>query len=118
MARLHDDIDVILADSSEEADATTAFLTVLEKEISFPVLATLLGEPVIVTGLTEDDATFELRARCRGKAAEGLVSFSDLEFLSGTVEAWLHAAYLAYLGQPLSLVTRPVDWAGPDRLES
>jgi hypothetical protein len=41
-----------------------------------------------------------------------------LEFLSGTVEAWLHAAYLAYLGQPLSLVTRPVDWAGPDRLES
>jgi hypothetical protein len=45
--------------------------------------ATLLGEPVIVTELTEDDATFELRARCARKSATGLVSYADL----GTVEA-------------------------------
>ncbi|MGI8310096.1 hypothetical protein [Saccharopolyspora hattusasensis] len=39
----------------------------LAEEIDFPVPATLLGNPVVVTGLVEDDATFELRAR--GNAA-------------------------------------------------
>ncbi|MFD2416335.1 IS1096 element passenger TnpR family protein [Amycolatopsis pigmentata] len=75
-ARLHDDVETILTDAYGEAEETTAFLTVLEEEISFPVPATLLGEPVIVTGLTEDDARAELRARCRGKSAKRLVSFA------------------------------------------
>jgi hypothetical protein len=117
-AQLHDDIDVILTDAYGEAEEMTAFLTVLAEEISFPVPATLLGEPVIVIGLTEDDATFNLRARCRGKAANGLVSFADLEFQPGTVEAWLHAAYLGYLGRPGQPVTRPADWDGLDRWRS
>jgi hypothetical protein len=97
---IRDDLDVILTDAYGEAEQMTAFLTVLEEEISFPVPATLLGGPVIVTGLSEDDATFELRARCRGKGAEGQVSFADLEFRPGTIEARLHAAYLGYRGRP------------------
>jgi hypothetical protein len=116
--RLHDDVEIILTDAYGEAEQITAFLTVLEEEIHFPVPATLLGEPVIVTGLVEDDVTVELRARCKGKAAKGLVSFADLEFRSGTVEAWLHAAYLLYLGRQSQQVTRPGDWAGLDRWTS
>lgn len=117
-ARLREDIEVILTDADGEAEEMTAFRTVLEEAIPFPVPATLLGEPVVVTGLDEDDATFELRARCEGKAAKGLVSFADLEFRPGTVETWLHAAYLAYLGRQFQPVTRPAAWAGPDRRKS
>jgi Plasmid pRiA4b ORF-3-like protein len=117
-AQLRDDIEIILTDAYGEAEELTAFLTVLEEEISFPVLATLLGAQVIVTGLTEDDTTFELRARCRGKGANEVVSFADLEFRPGTVEAWLHAAYLAYLGRPRQQVDRPVDWGGLDHWRS
>jgi hypothetical protein len=117
-AQLRDDVDVILTDAYGEAEQMTAFLTVLEEEISFPVPATLMGEPVIVTELTEDDATFELRARCRRKDAKGQVPFADLEFRLGTVEAWLHAAYLGYLGRPSQQVTRPADWDGLDHWRS
>ena len=66
-SRLRDDIEIILTDAYGEAEEMTAFQTVLAEEIDFPVLATLLGQPVIVTELTEDDATLELRARCRGR---------------------------------------------------
>lgn len=114
-ARLRDDIEIILTDAYGEAEETTAFQTVLAQDIDFPVPATLLGQPVIVTELTEDDATLELRARCRGKAGTGLVSFADLEFRSGTVEAWLHAAYLSYLGRQLPALTLPPGWDGLDR---
>lgn len=117
-ARLREDIEVILTDADGEAEQMTAFHTVLEEEIPFPVPATLLGEPVIVTKLDEDDATFELRARCEGKAAKGLVSFADLEFRPDTVETWLHAAYLAHLGRQFQPVTRPAAWAGLDRWKS
>ena len=111
-ARLRDDIEIILTDAYGEAEEMTAFQTVLAEEIDFPVPATLLGQPVIVTELTEDDATLELRARCRGKAGNGVVSFADLEFRSGTVEAWLHAAYLSYLGRQYPVVTPPPGWDG------
>jgi hypothetical protein len=96
----------------------TAFQTVLEEEIDFPVPATLLGQPVIVMGLTEDSATLELRARCQRKAGSGLVGFADLEFRSGTVEAWLHTAYLSYLGRRYPVLTLPADWSGLDHWRS
>jgi hypothetical protein len=111
--QLWDDVEVVLTDIHGEAEEMTAFQTVLDAEIDFPVPAVLLGEPVVVTGLTEGDATHELRARCRGKSVKGLVAFADLEFRPGTVEAWLHAAYLRYLGrssQPVPL--RPPGWGG------
>lgn len=110
--QLREDIEVILTDAYGEYEQMTAFLTVLEEEIDFPVPATLLGNPVAVTGLDEDDATVELRARCKGQHAKGLVSFADLEFRPGTVEAWLHAAYVTYLGQPPSALTLPAGWDG------
>lgn len=113
-ARLRDDIEIILTDAYGEAEEMTAFQTVLQEEIDFPVPATLLGQPVIVTELTEDDATLELRALCRGQAGNGLVGFADLEFRSGTVEAWLHAAYLSYLGRQYPVLTPPSDWEGLD----
>jgi hypothetical protein len=111
-ARLRDDIEVILTDAYGEHEQMTAFLTVLDEEIDFPVPATLLGNPVIVTGLVEDDVTCELRARCKGQHGKGLVSFADLEFRPGTVEAWLHAAYATHLGRSPSAVTLPVGWDG------
>ncbi len=117
-SRLRDDIEIILTDAYGKAEEMTAFQTVLAEEIDFPVPATLLGQPVIVTELAEDDATLELRARCRGKAANGLVSFADLEFRSGTVEAWLHAAYLSYLGRRYPVLTLPAGWDGLDRWRS
>lgn len=110
--RLSDDIEIILTDAYGESEQMTAFLTVLEEEIDFPVPATLLGNPVVVTGLDEDAATLELRARCKGKHAKGLISFADLKFRTGTVEAWLHAAYVTYLGRPPSAVTPPPGWDG------
>jgi hypothetical protein len=114
-SQLDEDIQVILTDAYGEAEEMTAFLTVLEEEIPFPAPATLLGNPVIVTGLTEDDATLELRARCKGKHGRGKISFADLEFRAGTVEAWLHAAYLTHLGRRPSDVTLPAGWAGLTR---
>lgn len=113
-AQLRDDIEVILTDAYGEHEQMTAFQTVLEEEIDFPVPATLLGNPVVVTGLVEDDATLELRARCKGQHAKGLVSFADLEFGPGTVEAWLHAAYATYLGRSPS-ATPPTGWDGLTR---
>ncbi|WP_433601333.1 plasmid pRiA4b ORF-3 family protein [Nocardia sp. CA-135953] len=117
-ARLRDDIEIILTDAYGEAEELTAFWTVLEAEIDLPVPATLLGQPVIVTGLIEDDDAFELRARCWGKTANGSVCFADLEFLSGTVEAWLHAAYLSYLGRAHPALTPPSGWDGLDHWRS
>lgn len=117
-ARLRDDIEIILTDAYGEAEEMIAFQTVLEEEIDFPVPATLLGQPVIVTELTEDDATLELRARCRGQARTGLVSFADLEFRPGTVEAWLRAAYLSYLARQYPVLTLPADWDGLDHWRS
>lgn len=117
-ARLRDDIEIILTDAYGEAEESTAFQTVLESELDFPVPAILLGEPVVVTGLTEDQFTLELRARCRGKSAAGLVSFADLEFRPGTVEAWLHAAYLCVLGRPYPTPTPPAGWDGLDHWRS
>jgi hypothetical protein len=114
-AQLRDDIEVILTDAYGEHEQVTAFQTVLEEEIDFPVPATLLGNPVVVTGLVEDDATLELRARCKGKHAKGLISFADLEFRPGTVEAWLHTAYATYLGRKPSAVTLPAGWDGLTR---
>ncbi|HEX3780612.1 MAG TPA: plasmid pRiA4b ORF-3 family protein [Pseudonocardiaceae bacterium] len=116
--QLRDDVDIILTDAYGEAEQMTAFLTVLQEEISFPVPAKLLGQPIIVTGLTEDDATLELRARCRGKGASGLVSFAELEFRPGTAEAWLHAAYLGHLGRPSQPAIRPAGWNGLDHWRS
>lgn len=113
-AQLRDDIEVILTDAYGEHEQMTAFLTVLEEEIDFPVPATLLGNPVVVIGLVEDDVTVELRARCKGQHAKGLVSFADLEFRQGTVEAWLHAAYATYLGRSPS-ATPPIGWDGLTR---
>ncbi|WAL66718.1 plasmid pRiA4b ORF-3 family protein [Amycolatopsis cynarae] len=110
--RLRDDVEVILVDAQGEAEEMTAFRTVLEEEVSFPVPATLQGASVTVVGLTEDDAALELRARCQGKDAEDTVSFADLEFRQGTVEAWLQAGYLAYLGREGGPLTRPPGWDG------
>lgn len=117
-ARLRNDIEVIVTDAYGRAEEMTAFQTVLQEEIDFPVPATLLGEPVIVTGLTDDDATLELRARCRGKTAEELILLTDLEFRPSTVEAWLHAAYLGHLGRPFRAPTPPTGWDGLDRWRS
>jgi hypothetical protein len=111
-AQLREDIETILTDAYGEDERMTAFLTVLEEEIGFPVPATLLGSPVVVTGLVEDDATVELRALCKGQHVKGRVSFADLEFRTGTVEAWLHAAYATYLGRPQSELTLPAGWDG------
>lgn len=88
----------------------TAFQTVLDEEIDFPVPATLLGNPAVVTGIVEDDATLVLRARCRGERARDLVSFADLEFRTGTVEPWLHAVYVTHLGWSPSAGTPPAGW--------
>lgn len=111
-AQLRKDIEVILTDAYGEHEQMTAFLTVLEEKIDFPVPATLLGNPVVVTGIVEDDVTVELRARCKGEHAKGLVSFADLEFGNGTVEAWLHAAYVTSLGRSPSALTLPAGWDG------
>ncbi len=97
-----------------QAEQMTAFQTVLDEEIDFPNVM-LLGNPVVVTGLVEDAAMLELRARCKGKHVKGLVSFADLEFRPGTVEAWLHAAYVTYLGRSPSAVTPPATWGGLPR---
>jgi hypothetical protein len=109
-ADLQDDIEVILIDAYGEAEEMTAFLTVLEDEIDFPVPATLLGNPVTITGLAEDDATLSLRARCKGTRRR--IAFADLEFQPGTVEAWLHAAYLIHIGRQPAAVTPPAGWDG------
>jgi hypothetical protein len=67
---------------------------------------------VVVTGLVEDDATVELRARRKGQHEKGLVSFAGLEFRPGTVETWLHAAYVTHLVRSPSALTPPAGWDG------
>jgi hypothetical protein len=63
-----EDIQVILTDAYGEVEEMTAFLTVLEDEIDFPVPATLLGDPVIVTGLTGRRRDARASRRLQGHA--------------------------------------------------
>lgn len=114
-AQLRADIEVILTDAYGEEEEIAAFETVLDEEIDFPVPGTVLGESLIVTGLTADDATGELRARCKVKRADALVSLTDMEFRPGSVEAWLLAAYLTHIGQQPPTVVLPAGWAGLTR---
>lgn len=113
-AELNEVVATILTDAYGEEEETTAFECVLDEEIDFPVPATLLGHPVIVTGLDSDieASTPLLRARCKQGKEHAKASFADLVFRPGTVEAWLHAAYLTYLGQPQLGATPPQDWGG------
>lgn len=111
-AELDDMIETIIVDCYNDSEAATAFLTVLEEEVTFPVEATLLDTPVVVTGLDEDDTTFELQACCLAGGRHTSVSFGTLTFPSGSVAAWLQAAYLRHRGRPVPTVSRPARWSG------
>lgn len=97
---LNEAIATILTDAYGEEEETAAFECVLDEEIDFPVPATLLGQSITVTGLEAEDTTPYLRARCKKGKEHAKVSFADLVFRPGTVEAWLQAVYLTYLGHP------------------
>lgn len=105
-------VATILTDAYGETEEITAFETVLGEEIGFPVPATLLGDPLIVTGLDSEVETPQLRAYCKKGDKHSSIAFADLTFRPGTVEAWLHAAYLTYLGRPQPGATPPQQWDG------
>lgn len=109
-SRLEGDVEIILTDAYGAAEQMTAFLTVLEEEIDFPVPALLAGQPVVVTGLYEGRDT--LRALYHRDITKSQAEFADLEFLPDTVAAWLHAVYRSHLGLRHAAVTPPPGWAG------
>jgi hypothetical protein len=109
---LYNDVEIIMQDAYGAEEAATAFLTVLNEEIDFPVPATVLGHPLIVTGLDLDEITLGLRAECRANGQDGSLAFVGLKFRDGTVETWLQAVYLAAVGDSPSDATRPEGWHG------
>ena len=109
---LNEVVATILTDAYGEAEEITAFECVLDEEIGFPVPATLLGDPLIVTGLDSEAETPQLRACCKKGDTHSSIAFADLTFRPGTVEAWLHAAYLTYLGRPQPGAIPPRQWDG------
>jgi hypothetical protein len=113
-ADLENALESILVDTYDDADEYSAFYNVIDDQIELPVSATLLGMPVVVTGLTFTNEARGLTATCEGPHGSGEVTLADLAFPPDTVLAWIHAAYRYRLGAPPFPAKRRRDWTWPN----
>ena len=110
-------VGAITVDTFGVDEQLTAFLTVFDEEVMLPCTARLLDIDVEVLGFDiEGDERRGLVARCRRVGGRlGVVSLVDVRFASGTVAAWLHAAFRAWLDLEPFPSQPPEDWSWPAR---
>lgn len=109
-------VESIIVDAYGTEEQLTAFLTVFEAEVERPCAAQILGVDVEVLAFDlEGDERRGIVARCRRQGGStDVVSLADLHFESGTVAAWLHAAFRSWLGLRSLPARRPEGWAWPE----
>jgi hypothetical protein len=113
LARLIDEITVDAYDAAEQQ--LSAFLQVLQDEITTPASAVVLGMDVEVTGFDlEGDERGGLVAHCRYRGAAGTIALADVHFEPDSVAGWLHAANRVWLYLPPFPGRRPQGWAWPE----
>lgn len=109
-------VEAITVDAYGADEQLTAFYTVFDEEVSLPCVAKILDVDVEVLAFDlEGDERRGVVARCRQRGGTmGVVSLVDVRFESGTVQAWLHAAFRSWLGLETFPARRPEGWAWPD----
>lgn len=114
-AALHQLIDDITVDAYGDGEQLGAFLAAFE-EVHLPCSAVLLDVPVDVVRIDfAGDERRGLTARCRHEGHAGEVTLADLRFQSGSVVAWIHAAYRTWLGLRPFSAREPRGWSWDDR---
>lgn len=106
-------IETITVDAYGAEEQLTAFLTVLDEQVTLPCKARLLDIDVEVVGFDlEGDERRGLVARCRREGGPpGVVALADVRFEPGTVAAWLHAAFRTWLGLKAFPGRPPARWS-------
>ena len=109
-------IESITAGAYGTDEQLSAFLTVFDEEGQVPCPATVLDIVVEILGFdAEGHERRGLVARCRGEGGQaGVLALADLHFESGSVAAWLHAAYRTWLGFSPSPARCPAGWTWPE----
>jgi len=109
-------VDAITVDAYGADEQLTAFYTVFDEAVSLPCAAKVLDVGIEVLGFDlEGDERRGVVARCRQPGGmAGVISLVDVRFESGTVEAWLHAAFRSWLGLKTFSARRPKGWTWPD----
>lgn len=109
-------IESITVDAYSAEEQLMGFLTVLGDEVALPCAAKILDIDVEVLGFdVEGDERRGLVASCRRAGGRpGAVSLADVRFQSGTVAAWLHAAFRTWLGLKAFPARRPAGWSWPE----
>ena len=101
----------ITIDANDVDEQLLEFLQTLQDEVALPVPALVLGIAVNVVGFNlEGDDRRGLVALCRRAGEGGTLSLADVRFETGSVAAWLHAAYRTCLGLPPFPVRQPPNW--------
>lgn len=110
-------IEFVTVDTYGVDEQLTAILVSFGDEVTLPCSGTVLDIDVEVIGFgIEGDERRGLVARCRRAGGRpGVVALADVRFESGTVAAWLHAAFRAWLGLETFPARRPVQWSLPAR---
>jgi hypothetical protein len=104
-------IDEITIDAHDVDEQLSGFLQTLQDEVAVPVPAFVLGIVVDVVGFDlEGDGRRGLVAQCRHAGVGGTLSLADVRFKTGSVAAWLHAAYRTWLGLPPFPAQQPSNW--------
>jgi hypothetical protein len=108
-------VDSIVVDAYGTDEQVTAFLTVFDDEVDLPCAAQILGVKIEVVAFDlEGDERRGLVARCRRIGGPtDVVSLADVRFESGTVAAWLHAAFRTWLGLKTFPARRQEGWVWP-----
>jgi hypothetical protein len=109
-------IDSIVVDAYGTDEQLTAFLTVFDDEVDLPCAAQILGVEIEVVAFDlEGDERRGLVVRCRRNGgATDVVSLADVRFESGTIAAWLHAAFRTWLGLKTFSARRSEGWVWPE----
>lgn len=108
-------VDSIVIDAYGTDEQLTAFLTAFDDEVNLPCAAQILGVDIEVVAFDlEGDERRGLVARCRRNGgATDVVSLADVRFESGTIAAWLHAAFRTWLRLKTFSARRPEGWVWP-----
>jgi hypothetical protein len=108
-------VDSIVVDAYGTDEQLMAFLTVFDDEVDLPCAAQILGVEIEVVAFDlEGDERRGLVVRCcRNGGATDVVSLADVRFEFGTIAAWLHAAFRAWLGLKTFSARRPEGWVWP-----
>jgi hypothetical protein len=109
-------VESITVDAYGTFEQLSPFLMVFDEEVSLPCTGKILDVDLEIMGFDlEGDERRGLVARCRrAGGASGVVSFADVQFESGTVPAWLHAAFRIWLGLRAFPARRPAGWTWPE----